>query len=81
MHVAAAKARGVKLGNPAPAAKQAAAAAKRDEAQRETLASMEGMSARAIAKRLNEFGIEPPRGGAWSHMTGLRMMERLGLKG
>ena len=79
--LAAAKARGVKLGNPALAAQQAAAAAERDEALRETLESMEGMSARAIAKRLNELGIEPPRGGAWSHMTVLRMMARLGLKG
>jgi DNA invertase Pin-like site-specific DNA recombinase len=57
------------------------AAAERDEALRETLESMEGMSARAIAKRLNELGIEPPRGGAWSHMTVLRMMARLRLKG
>jgi len=31
--------------------------------------------------RLNELGIEPPRGGPWSHMTVLRMMARLGLKG
>ena len=79
--LAAAKARGVKLGNPALAAQQAAAAAERDEALRETLESMEGMSARAIAKRLNEQGVEPPRGGAWSNKTVLRMMARLGLKG
>ena len=75
----AAKARGVKLGNPALAARQAAAAAERDEALRETLASMAGMSARVIATRLNELSIESPRGGAWSHMTVLRMMRRLGL--
>jgi hypothetical protein len=48
-----------------------------DEALRETLESMEGMSARAIAKRLNELGIEPPRAGAWSHMTVLRVKTRL----
>src|SRR6478672_4392900 len=75
--LAAAKARGVKLGNPTLAAQQAAAVAERDEAQRETLESMEGISARAIAKRLNELGIEPPRGGAWSHMTVLRVKTRL----
>ena len=64
------------------AAQQAAAAAERaTEALRERLQFMEGMSARAIAKRLNELGIEPPRGGAWSHMTVLRMMARLGLRG
>ena len=79
--LAAAKARGVKLGNPALAAQQAAAAAERDEALRETLESMEGMSARAIAKRLNELGIEPPRGGAWSHMTVLRVKTRLAIAG
>ncbi len=75
--LAAAKARGVKLGNPALPAQQAAAAARRDEALRETLASMEDMSARATAKRLNELGIESPRGGAWSHMTVLRVKTRL----
>jgi hypothetical protein len=79
--LAAAKARGVKLGNPALAVQQAAAAAERDEALRETLESMEGMSARAIAKRLNELGIEPPRGGAWSHMTVLRVKTRLAIAG
>jgi len=33
--------------------------------------------------RLYEFeqGITPPRGGAWSNKTVLRMMQRLGLKG
>ena len=60
---------------------QAAAAAERDEALRETLESMEGTSARAIAKRLNELGIEPPRGGAWSHMTVLRVKTRLAIAG
>ena len=62
------------------AAKNAAAAAARDEALRETLAPMAGMSSRAIAQRLTELGIEPPRGGAWSNKTVLRMMARLGMK-
>ena len=48
--IAAAKARGVKLGNPELAAQQAAAAAERDEALRETLKSMEGMSAQCHRK-------------------------------
>jgi hypothetical protein len=35
----------------------------------------------AMAQALTERGHEPPRGGAWSYQTVLRMMERLGLKG
>ena len=77
----AAKARGVQLGNPELAAKQAADAAARDEALRPVLVSMAGQSSRAIAAALTEQGIEPPRGGAWSQKTVLRMMARLGLKG
>ena len=78
-----AKARGVQLGRTgaALAAKNAAAAAERDEALRPVLVSMVGQSSRAIAEQLTEQGIEPPRGGAWSNKTVLRMMARLGLKG
>ena len=78
-----AKARGVQLGRTgaALAAKNAAAAAERDEALRPVLVSMVGQSSRAIAEQLTERGIEPPRGGAWSNKTVLRMMARLGLKG
>ena len=76
----AAKARGVQLGNPELAAKQAADPA-RDEALRPVLVSMAGQSSRAIAAALTEQGIEPPRSGAWSQKTVLRMMARLGLKG
>jgi DNA invertase Pin-like site-specific DNA recombinase len=79
--LAAAKARGVKLGNPALAVNNAAAAAARDETLRETLAPMADMSSRAIARRLTELGIMPPRGGAWSHQTVIRMLSRLGLGG
>ena len=79
--LAAAKARGVKLGNPELAARQAADAAARDEALRPVLVSMAGQSSRAIAQALTEQGVEPPRGGAWSYQTVLRMMARLGLKG
>ena len=78
-----AKARGVQLGRTGAilAAKNAAAAAERDEALRPVLISMVGQSSRAIAEQLTEQGIEPPRGGAWSNKTVLRMMARLGLKG
>jgi DNA invertase Pin-like site-specific DNA recombinase len=79
--LAAAKARGVKLGSfgKVLAAKNAAAAAARDEALRDTLTPMAGMSSRAVAEKLNQLGIEAPRGGAWSHVTALRVMARLGL--
>ena len=77
--LAAAKARGVKLGNPAQAKAMADAAAARDAALRDTLASMAGLSSRAIAQRLTELGIVPPRGGAWSQKTVLRMLLRLGM--
>jgi DNA invertase Pin-like site-specific DNA recombinase len=76
----AAKERGVKLGNPAQARAMADAAAARDEALKPVLKSMAGLSSRAIAQRLTEQGVEPPRGGAWSQKTVLRMMERLKLK-
>ena len=77
----AAKKRGVKLGNPAQAKAMADAAAARDEALRPVLLPMVGQSSRAIAKALTDQGVEPPRGGAWSNKTVLRMMARLGLKG
>jgi DNA invertase Pin-like site-specific DNA recombinase len=77
--LAAAKARGVKLGNPAQAKAMAAAAAARDAELRPVLASMTGLSSRAIAQRLTELGIAPPRGGAWSHLTVIRMLSRLGM--
>jgi DNA invertase Pin-like site-specific DNA recombinase len=77
----AAKQRGVKLGNPELAEKNAAAAAERDEALRPVLVSMAGQSSRAIAQALTKQGVEPPRGGAWSYQTVLRMQARLGLKG
>ena len=77
----AAKQRGVRLGNPAQAKAMADAAAARDEALRPVLESMAGLSSRAVAQRLTEQGVEPPRGGAWSQKTVLRMKDRLKLKG
>ena len=76
--LAAAKARGVQLGNPAIAEQQAAAAAERDAALRDTLKPLVGLPSRTIAAKLNELGIAAPRGGAWSHMTVQRVMKRLG---
>jgi DNA invertase Pin-like site-specific DNA recombinase len=76
----AAKERGVVLGNPAQAKAMADAAAARDEALRPILEPMAGLSSRAIAQKLTETGVVPPRGGAWSQKTVLRMLERLGLR-
>ncbi len=63
------------------AAKNAAAAAERDEALRATLEPMIGSLSGAVAAKLtSELGVEAPRGGAWSHVTVLRMRERLGMR-
>jgi DNA invertase Pin-like site-specific DNA recombinase len=77
--LAAAKARGVKLGNPVQAKAMADAAAARDAELRPLLESMLGLSSRAIAQKLTEQGIAAPRGGEWSYQTVLRTMARLGL--
>jgi len=76
--LAAAKARGVKLGNEKMIADMQAAAARRDEALREVLRPMIGLPSRTIAAKLNDLGIAAPRGGAWSHKTVQRVIARLG---
>lgn len=90
--LAAAKARGMKLGNPNGAAHLrgrgngdavAAITAKADakaEQLRKTLARIEGdgvTSARGIAAELNTRGVLSPRGGVWSATTVQRLRERL----
>ena len=78
----AAKARGVELGSfgKVLAAKNAAAAAERDEALRPILAELAGMSANAIAAEFNERGVPTPRGGPWHAMTVIRVQRRLGIE-
>lgn len=76
--LAAARERGVVLGNTQMIAEQQAAAAERDAALRDTLRPMMGLPSRTIAAKLNELGIAAPRGGAWSHKTVQRVMARLG---
>lgn len=89
----AAKARGVKLGNPKGAAAfgdskgwQASATSRTAKAQRHaeglkaTIAELqrEGIStATAIAAALNKSGAKPPRGTVWRPMTVTRLLERL----
>jgi DNA invertase Pin-like site-specific DNA recombinase len=77
--LAAAKARGVKLGNQALADANKAAAAARDAELRPVLVSLAGKSYRDIATELTARSIASARGGAWNAMTVLRAMKRLGL--
>jgi DNA invertase Pin-like site-specific DNA recombinase len=77
--LAAAKARGVKLGNQAMADANKAAAATRDAELSPVLAELVGKSYRDIVQVLTERSIAAPRGGAWNAMTVMRAMKRLGL--
>jgi DNA invertase Pin-like site-specific DNA recombinase len=78
--LAAAKARGVKLGGPMlPAMNEAqqAAAAGRAQALAPVLAELSGMSAHKIAAELNRRGIATPTGAPWSAKTVIRARNRL----
>jgi len=83
--LAAAKARGVKLGIAGPAnlrpvleQRQAAAAAYADKVRGVLLGlKARGLSQRAIADELNALGIKAPRGGQWHLPTVQRVMARL----
>jgi DNA invertase Pin-like site-specific DNA recombinase len=75
--LAAAKARGVILGNPKLAADNRAAAIERAEALKPVLSEMAGLSARAAATELNKRAIATPTGTPWSAKTVIRLRERL----
>ncbi len=77
--LAAAKARGVKLGRDDIGDANRDAAAARDAELKPILQGMLGQSSRAIAAKLTAMKIEAPRGGAWSQKTVLRVLARLGL--
>jgi DNA invertase Pin-like site-specific DNA recombinase len=77
--LAAAKARGVKLGNQALADANKAEAAARDAALRPVLVELAGKTLRAIAAELAARAIAAPRGGAWNPVTVSRVLKRLGL--
>src|SRR5215472_6692264 len=80
--LAAAKERGVVLGNQKQADANKAAAAARDAELRPVLIAMQGQTYRDIAQSLTDRGIETPRGGsAWSQVTVMRVMRRLGIAG
>ena len=83
--LAAAKARGIRLGNPdGRAARTAAAVQLKDEADR--FASMmrptvdglmaHGMGLRAVARELNRRGIRTTRGREWQAVTVRNLLER-----
>jgi DNA invertase Pin-like site-specific DNA recombinase len=76
--LAAAKARGVKLGNQAQADAMKAAAAARDAGVADVLSELAGQPLRAIATELTRRGIAAPRGGEWNQVTVMRVLRRLG---
>jgi DNA invertase Pin-like site-specific DNA recombinase len=75
--LAAAKARGVQLGDKGLGARNAAAAAARDAELRPILLELSGKPLREIAAALTERGIAAPRGGAWDASTVMRMRKRM----
>jgi DNA invertase Pin-like site-specific DNA recombinase len=75
--LAAAKARGVQLGNPELAAANGAAARERAEALRPILAELSELSATAAAAELNARAVPTPAGGKWHAKTVLRVRQRL----
>ena len=89
--LAAAKARGVKLGNPRPQPmppeiqQQGIEAVRRQADARaqqlsEILSEFAGESANATAKALNERGLPSPRGGKWTARSVINVRARLGNK-
>jgi DNA invertase Pin-like site-specific DNA recombinase len=80
--LAAAKARGVKLGNPRLASANRAAADAYAERLREAVTplALAGETTRSIAKALNDRGLKPPRGGDWQAPQVMRLLARLKLR-
>src|SRR6185436_10303610 len=75
--LAAARERGVVLGNAEQALINKNESAARAESLRPLLEGMSGLSARAIARKLTIQGVPAARGAAWSAKTVLRVMDRL----
>jgi DNA invertase Pin-like site-specific DNA recombinase len=76
--LAAAKARGVVLGNAKLAADNRDAAAERAEALGPILAELASLSARATAAELNNRAVPTPTGAPWSAKTVIRVRDRIG---
>jgi len=77
--LAAAKARGVALGEATLGARNAAEAEDCDRALQPILRELSGKSYRDIADELTNRAIAAPRGRAWNAMTVMRAMKRLAL--
>jgi DNA invertase Pin-like site-specific DNA recombinase len=77
--LAAAKARGVQLGESTLGARNAAMAEDRDRSLRSTFEELRGLSYQRMAAALNARCIPSPRGGKWGAMTAMRVAKRLGL--
>jgi DNA invertase Pin-like site-specific DNA recombinase len=75
--LAAAKRRGVVLGNPALAVANRAAARERAEALRPVLEELRDLSATTAAAELNRRRVATPVGGRWHAMTVQRVRRRL----
>jgi DNA invertase Pin-like site-specific DNA recombinase len=77
--LAAAKERGVVLGNLSLGPANKAAAAARDADLGPILEQLQARPYRDIAQALTDRAIAAPRGGAWNAMTVMRAMKRLGI--
>lgn len=77
--LAAARERGVVLGNVKQALVNKSESVARAESLRPLLEGMSGLSARAIAVELTRQSIPTARGVTWSAKTVLRVMDRLGI--
>jgi DNA invertase Pin-like site-specific DNA recombinase len=78
--LAAAKARGVKLGSPVAAGRNRDAADAYAETLRGAVTPLVGQTTRAIARALNDRGLKPPRGGEWQSPQIMRLLARLKLR-
>jgi DNA invertase Pin-like site-specific DNA recombinase len=78
--LAAAKAKGVVLGNPNLAAANRAGAIERAKALAPIFVECQGMSARQIAAELNKRKVATPTGAPWSAKTVIRARERLAVQ-
>jgi DNA invertase Pin-like site-specific DNA recombinase len=78
----AAKARGVKLGNPEAARRNRSAALAHAETLREVVEALarDGESLRSIGKALDDRGLTPLEGGAWQAQQVSRLLSRLDLR-
>jgi DNA invertase Pin-like site-specific DNA recombinase len=80
--LAAAKARGMKLGDPEIGERKRVEADAYAETLREAVTPLAqaGLTTRAIAKELNDQGLKPPRGGVWQAPQIMRLLARLELR-